>query len=140
MGRISSATFELGLADLDRFGGAAGMDVAADVVLRRDPAQRGIFVADLQRPAVHQEEADVALLRRRHIGLGDDVAVALDRLDHLVEVATLLGVDLEHARAARSLQRLQDDVAAMRLGERLHVARMLVIRVSARTSSGKDWK
>jgi hypothetical protein len=60
---------ELGLADLDRLGAAAGVDVAADVVLRGDAAQGGIFVADLQRPAVHQEHADVALLRRRHIGL-----------------------------------------------------------------------
>jgi hypothetical protein len=39
-----------------------------------------------KRPAVHQEQADVALLGRRDIGLGDDVAVAADRLDHLVEV------------------------------------------------------
>ena len=86
LGRMSSATRKLGLADFDGFGRAAGVDVGADVVLRRDAPKRRIFAVDLQRLAVHQEEADVALLRRRHIGLGDDVAVAPDRLDHLVEV------------------------------------------------------
>ena len=38
---------QFGLADLDRLGLAAGVDVRADVVLGRDPAQRGIFAVDL---------------------------------------------------------------------------------------------
>ena len=88
---------ELDVADLHGFRLPARMDVRADVVLGRDPAKRRVLAVDLKRRSVHQEEANVALLRRGDIGLGDDVAVPADRLDHLVEVGLVLRIDLEHA-------------------------------------------
>ena len=56
--------------------------------------------------------------------MGDNIAVAADRLDHLIDVRFGRGVDLEHARSARTLQGFQNDVAAMRLRERLDVGFM----------------
>ena len=49
--------------------------------------------------------------------LRDHVAVARDRLDHLVEVAHLARLDHEHVRAARALQRLEHRAAALLLDE-----------------------
>src|SRR3546814_17799149 len=67
-------------ADFHRHRLAAGMDVAPDVVLGADPAERRIFVADAQRPSVHQEEAAVALggLDRKRVVWGTSVAVCVD--------------------------------------------------------------
>lgn len=62
-----------------------------------------------ERPAIHHEKSDVAADRVRQIGLGDQVAGSARRLEDLVEIGLVLGLDLENVLAARPLQRLQDD-------------------------------
>ena len=95
---------------------------------------------DLQRPAVHDEEPHVALRRGGEVLLRDHEPVAADGVDHLVEVGDVVGSNEEHAGAARALQRLQDDVAALLLAKSLISSRSRVMSVRGRTSSGNSWK
>jgi hypothetical protein len=74
------------------------------------------------------------------IGLGDDIAVAADRLDHLVEVGAVLRVELEHSGTARALKRFEDDVALVLLGEGLDVGRVLGDQRFRARLAGKLWK
>ncbi len=101
---------------------SSGVDVAAHVVARADPSKGGVLTTMAQRKAVHHEEPHVPVLRLRQILLCDHVAVAADGVDHLVQVGEVVGPDQEHALAARSLQRLEDDVASLLCGEFLDLA------------------
>jgi hypothetical protein len=53
-----------------------------------------------ERLAIHHEEADVTLHGVGEELLGDDVAVASDGFDHLVEVGRLVAGHQEDAAAA----------------------------------------
>ena len=68
--------------------------------------------AGYERLAVHHEEPHVALVGVGQDLLCDDVAVATDRLDHLVEVGRLVARHEEHAAAPGALQRLEHGLPA----------------------------
>ncbi len=97
----------------------AGVDVAADVVALPYAPKRSVLAFVTQRLAVHHEQPRVALLGRLQILLDDDVAVARERIDHLVEVLACRRIDQEHARSAGALQGLDDRASALFLHELL---------------------
>ncbi len=47
LGPDKFGNLQLGRANLDRLGGTAGMNIGANIVLRLDPAKRGIFAIEL---------------------------------------------------------------------------------------------
>ena len=75
-----------------------------------------------QRFPVHEEEPHIAVFRFGEDLLSDDVAVASDGLDHLVEIRRLVVGDEEDARATRSLQRFEHCAGAHLLDEGADVA------------------
>ena len=102
LGRTISAMRRAVVVDLGRAQLAAGVDVGAHVVAGAHPAEGGVLALVAQRLAVHQEQPHVALGRGRQVLLGDDVAVAADRVDHLVQVGHVVRPDEEDALARRS--------------------------------------
>src|SRR5436309_1736983 len=54
-----------------------------------------------ERLTVHEEEADIAILRLGKHFLSDDICVASDRFDHLVQIRRLVAGDEEDACAPR---------------------------------------
>ena len=70
-----------------------------------------------QRLAVHHEQPHVALGRFGQVLLGDDVAVAADGFNHLVQIAQVVLADQKNPLASGALQRLNDDVSAQVAGE-----------------------
>ena len=85
--------------------------------LGRDPPHGGVLAVALKRQAVHHEEADVAGHRLRNVALRNEVSLARDRLEDLVQVRVAAGADLEHVLAARALQWLQDHPARLLVDE-----------------------
>lgn len=97
----------------DHLGGAAaGRHIRAHVALGVLAAEGGIGTLLPQRPAVHDEEADIALLRLGQILLRHDITIPADGFDDLVEVGGLLAIDEEDPAAAGALQGFQDGPAA----------------------------
>ena len=103
---------EMHVGDLRLAQLSARVDVAAHVVAGANPPEGRVLALVAQRLAVHEEQPRVALGRRRQVLLGDDVAVAAHRIDHLVQVRHVLRPHQEHALAAGALERLQHDVSA----------------------------
>mgnify|MGYP000193395403 CR=1 FL=1 len=71
--------------------GSTGVDIAAQVVAAANPAEGGVLALRPQRTAVHHEQPHVAVRGGGQVLLGDDEAVAADRVDHLVDVGDVLG-------------------------------------------------
>ena len=112
LGAHGVGDLEHGVGDLHRLGLAADAHVGALVAGVVHPAEGGVVTAGHERLAVHHEQPHVAVVGVGQRLLGDDVAVAADRLDHLVEVGRLVARHEEHAAAAGALQRLEHRLAA----------------------------
>ncbi len=99
-------------------------DVAPRILSTADASKRGDGPFVHQRAAVHHEEAHVALRRFGQVLLDDGVAIARDRLDHLIDVRPVLGSHQEHAGAAGALKRLDHRMALLGLDELLDLVRV----------------
>ena len=74
------------VCDLCRLQLASSVDVASHIFSGPDPPKRRVFPAIAERAAVHDEHPRIPLGRSRQVFLGDDVAVAAQGLDHLVQI------------------------------------------------------
>jgi len=75
-----------GIVDLDPLRGATDAHVRTTVGRLVHPPEGCVVTTHDEGTAVHEEHSNVALVGVGQDLLGDDVAVAADRLDHLVQV------------------------------------------------------
>ena len=104
---------EHGVVHLHGLGAGPGRHVGPGLPGRRDPPEGRLDAVGLEDLPVEEEQPDVAVGGLGQFLLAEEVAVAGHRLDHLVQVDVVFGVENEHAVASRPLEGFDDGLAVV---------------------------